>query len=307
MNTLKQLILLHTIVLTGFPSIAQRNGVSVLDRINAFNMSFTEGMKRGATEGFMDFYSDSVRLMPAFQPTILGKENTGRYYSAWVRRFRVQSYSRETMEVLDLGQSIVETGKFSVTVSTAASNVSQTLEGKYMTIWLKESGNVSLFTDAWNYNSYYGDFHQHLKFDEVPSVIVAFGTQSPVDDPVSFELAALNQLHGVTVSQGDANRWSQFYAEDVVLMPNFFPPLTGRTAVDGYINTHVKELPIFEKLDIRNDRIDALGDFMIEYASHIAHWRSGEFSGVSTGKDLRIWKRQPDCSLKMIRQIGMYD
>jgi hypothetical protein len=66
-------------------------------------------------------------------------------------------------------------------------------------------------------------------------------------------------------------------------------------------------MPIFEKLDVRNDRIDDLGNYVIEYASHIAIIRSGDFSGVSTGKDLAIWRREPNGALKIFRHITMYD
>lgn len=255
----------------------------------------------------MNFYADSVRLMPAFQPTMHGKENAGKYYNAWLHRFKIQSCSRQTLEIINIGGRVIETGTFRTIVRPGSSQADQTLAGKYIAIWLKVAGNIFLFTEAWNYDSYYGEFHQQLKFDEVSAVVVAFGTQAPVDDPISFELAALNQFHGITVSAGDASRWSQFFADDAILMANYFPSLNGRHAIDEYIRMHVKELPVFEKLDIRNDRIDVIGEFIIEYASHVANWRAGEFSGVSTGKNLRIWKRQPDCSLKMFRQIAMYD
>ena len=64
---------------------------------------------------------------------------------------------------------------------------------------------------------------------------------------------------------------------------------------------------MFEKLDIRNDRVDDLNDFVIEYASHIAIVRNGDWSGVFTGKDLAIWRRTKNGSLKIFRHIAMYD
>ena len=64
---------------------------------------------------------------------------------------------------------------------------------------------------------------------------------------------------------------------------------------------------MFEKLDIRNDRIDEFDDVIVEYASHVANWRNGDSSGVNTGKNLRIWRRGPDHGLKIVLQIGSYD
>jgi len=110
-------------------------------------------------------------------------------------------------------------------------------------------------------------------------------------------VAAFNGLMEATVSQHDAKIWSQFYSDDGILFSKGNPLNEGRKAIDEYL----------EKLDIRNDEIDYLGTYVIEYASHVANWRYGESSGVNTGKNIRIWRRGPDGSLKMFRQIGSYD
>jgi len=110
-------------------------------------------------------------------------------------------------------------------------------------------------------------------------------------------VAAFNGLMEATVSQHDAKIWSQFYSDDGILFSKGNPLNEGRKAIDEYL----------EKLDIRNDRIDNLGGYVIEYASHIANWRSGEYSGIGLGKDLRIWRREKNGFLKIFRHIGMYD
>ncbi len=35
--------------------------------------------------------------------------------------------------------------------------------------------------------------------------------------------------------------------------------------------------------------------------------RDGDWSGVFTGKDIRIWRREPDGTLRIFRNIAMYD
>jgi hypothetical protein len=146
-----------------------------------------------------------------------------------------------------------------------------------------------------------------LRFAEVPSVQMAFQAHVPVRNSISFELAALNLLTEAAVSQHDARVWSLFFADDAVLLANHTPICRGRKAVDDYIEDHVKGLPVFEKLDIRNDLINDLGTYVVEYATHVANWRNGDSSGVNTGKNLRIWRREPSGALKLFRQIGMYD
>jgi hypothetical protein len=146
-----------------------------------------------------------------------------------------------------------------------------------------------------------------LKFGEVPGIHAALLPNVHVNNNLSFELNALNRLLDETVTQHDGNIWSQYYADDAMLIPGYHLPRRGRKEIDEYIQMHVKELPVFEELDIRNDRIDNLGAFVVEYASHIASWRNGNSSGVGLGKNIRIWRREPDHSLKVFRSMGMYD
>ncbi len=128
----------------------------------------------------------------------------------------------------------------------------------------------------------------------------------PVNTPVSFELAALNVLMETVVSLHDPRIWLQFYTQDGSFAYSRHPSVNGREALDEFLKEHVMHLPVFEKLAIRNHRVDNFDDFVVEYASHIAVIRHGDFSGVFTGKDLRIWRRE-GCSLKIFRHIAMYD
>ncbi|MEJ0057865.1 MAG: hypothetical protein WDN75_20785 [Bacteroidota bacterium] len=111
----------------------------------------------------------------------------------------------------------------------------------------------------------------------------------------------------IVIPQGDAKMWSQFYADDASWLYTGNSIVQGRKSLDDFFEKHVKELPIFEKLDVRNDRIDDLGNYVVEYASHIAIIRNGDFSGVFTGKDLVVWRREPKGPLKIFRHIAMYD
>ncbi len=136
---------------------------------------------------------------------------------------------------------------------------------------------------------------------------MAYQAHVPVNSTISFELAALNQLMETSFTQHDARLHAQFYADDSMFIYSYNPIYEGREALDAFFAQHMKEMPVFEKLDNRTDRIEHLGTYIIEYASHIANWRNNESSGVSTGKNVRIWRRAPDHSLKIYRQMAMYD
>lgn len=253
------------------------------------------------------YYSENIRLMPEFQKTIMGKNNALAYFKAFSERFDVYEFSREEKEILDLGSIVTELGMFRMKIRLKTTGKDHEVAGKYLDIWEKSNDNkLALMTEAWNYNHQL-EIEGQLRFDEVSEVDVALQAHVPINSNISFELAGLNRLMEAAVSQHDAKIWSQFYADDGIFLYSRNRIYEGKTALSKFLDSHAKDLPVFEKLDIRNDRIDDLGSYVIEYASHIANWRSGEYSGVNTGKDLRIWRREKDCSLKIFRHIGMYD
>jgi hypothetical protein len=91
------------------------------------------------------------------------------------------------------------------------------------------------------------------------------------------------------------------------VLPNHHGPVIGRKALDEYVVEHAKVLPVFEKLDLRTDKIDDLGRYVIEYSSAVVNWRSGESSGVNLGKNIRVWRRSENGALQIWRAIAMYD
>lgn len=253
------------------------------------------------------YWADDVRLMPEYQKTMMGKENAELYLYAFADRFEISQYSRDKLEMLDLGSRIVEFGTFTMKATNKATGEESEMPGKYGMIWTKqEDGELRLITEAWNYNLQV-DSPEQLIFDEVPIVNVALEAHVPVNNNISFELAAINRFTEDFITQHDDHLWSQLYGKNGMLMYSNHPIYSGKEEIEAFLSEHVKGLPVFEKLDIRTDRIDRLGNFVIEYSSHIAIIKNGDWSGVATGKNIVIWKREPDHSLKIFRGIAMYD
>lgn len=300
MKKLKAWLLIAALVTGSHLSGAE----NVLDR---YRTDYVRSVLEGRPELAAPYYAEQIRLMPEFQKTVLGKANATAYDRAFAARFAVHEFRRDATEVLDLGSRLVELGTFHVKMTLKRNGQTRELTGKYLDIWDKSEGREPLLvTSAWNHDRAI-EFSDDLRFPEVPAVQMALQARLPVHDRIGFELAAFNRLLESAIIQHDGGLWAQVYAEDVVLLANYSPMHVGKKAVDAYIEEHVKGLPIFEKLDIRNDRIEQLGTYVIEYASHVANWRNGDSSGVSTGKNLRIWRKDSDGSLRIIRQIGMYD
>ena len=254
------------------------------------------------------YYADSFRLMPPFQKTITEKKAATAYHQAFANRFIIHEFSKHEIEILDLNKQVMEIGTMVLRITSKSTGKEHQLRGKYMNLWDKrEDGDPFLITEIWNFDEFYGDIHDQLKFEDIPSSHQAMLPNVPITNSIRFELAAYNRLLDATVTQHDASTWALYYSNDAILLSSYFPMLKGKNAINGYIQSHVRELPVFEELDIRNDRVDDLGLFIVEYASHIASWKNGGSSGVSLGKNIRIWRREADHSLKMIRAIGNYD
>jgi len=312
MTQIKFIFLLFAIIFVGATYAFSQSNVTADEKtvvyLKKHRSDYIQSMVNKKPEMMQSYYAENIRLMPEFQKTVGGKANALSYHKAFSDRFDIKSYSRNELEVLDLGERIVELGMFTMKMISKNTNKEYEIKGKYQNIWEKlTNNNISLVTEAWNYNHAL-EIEDQLRFDEVPEVNIALQAHVPINNKISFELAALNRLMEATIMQHDAKIWSQFYSNDGMFLYSRHPVYKGRKALDEFLEKHVKEdMPIFEKLDIRNDQIDDLGDYVIEYASHIANWRRGEYSGINTGKDIRIWRRDADCSLKIFRAMGMYD
>lgn len=253
------------------------------------------------------YFADSLRLMPEFQKTVIGKNNAMSYYKAFLERFRISDYQRETVEVLNLGERVVELGTFDLILTLKSNGKTYPVKGKYQEFWHNSrNGKLALVTAAWNYSHEIAIADQ-LRFNTVPVTDVAMVAHLPINNNIRFELAAFNRLQERTISEHDAKLWTRFFTDDAKYIYSGSPIASGRKQIDDFFAEHVRHIPVFEKLDIRNDRIDHLGNYVVEYASHIAIVRSGDFSGVFTGKNVNIWRREKDGSLKIFREMAMYD
>jgi ketosteroid isomerase-like protein len=279
----------------------------VTAQLSRFRSDYIRSMINKEPDIMTVYRAEDFRLMPEFQKAILGKTNSAAYYKAFFNRFDIRAYTRKEIELLDLGSMVVEIGIFNETMKLKDSVKDYMIRGKYFNVFKKLANDqLLLLTEAWNYDHSLPDEDQ-MRFKGLAVYDVALMPHLPVNSNISFELAALNRLMEDAVSHRDASLWLQFYTDDAMMCHSRAPLDSGRAALKVYLEAHCRYIPVMEKLDIRNDRIDNLGNYVIEYASHTAIWRNDESSGVGLGKDLRIWRREKDGSLKIFRHIGMYD
>jgi ketosteroid isomerase-like protein len=310
-RTIKIILLYFLITGLQMPSIFGQSlevDVSTKAYLKKFRDDYSKSLVTNKPDLLKSYFADTIRLMPTFQKTVFGKVNALLYFKSLTNRFTIHSYTRNEVEILDLGKQVLEIGEIKMRMALKSSGKEFDIAAKYLNLWVKaKNGEPKLLTEAWNGDHYYSELHDHLRFEDIPSIHIALQPNVLVTNDIQFELAALNRLLDATITEHDGRMWSLYYADDAKLMASYYPINSGRKAIDEYIQKHIKELPTFQELEIRNDRIDDLGNYIVEYASHIASWKNGDRSGVGLGKNIRIWRREQNHALKLFRSISMYD
>lgn len=134
--------------LSGFAQ--QPAGRTATDFLKKFGSDFIEQIQKGKPESLQPYFADSLRLMPEFQKTVIGKNHALSYYKAFLERFRISDYRRETVEVLDLGERVVELGTFDLVLTFKSSGKTYPVKGKYQEFWEKsQNGKLAMVTAAW--------------------------------------------------------------------------------------------------------------------------------------------------------------
>ncbi len=308
MKSFKPFFLLTILFLNNNSVIGQLNKTSQLkNKIEKINSEVSKALIDKKIQSSMRYYNNDAISMPEYQASLIKKEKIENYYSLLTKRFNIKSYDKEITEIIDLDKQVIEIGNFKTAYHLIETDTTLKLNGSYLNIWGRtKNGEIKVLVESWNY--------RHDVKNKELFTFLELGKSSWNDSylkidttSVAFELASLNQLMVKTVSSHNPHLWSQFFTTDAKYIYSHTPVQSGKIEISEHLTAHCKHLPKFDKLLIGNNRINVLKEYVIEYASHYVDWSFGETKGVSTGKDIRIWKRMPDCSLKIYRQIAMYD
>ncbi|MEP1446515.1 MAG: hypothetical protein ABJK37_10445 [Paraglaciecola sp.] len=237
-------------------------------------VSYMQAMLDENTQELLTQYSVDTRLMPEAHPTIFGKQNAQRFFEALFSRFDIQRYEKSAIDFIPIANDIiVESGEFELTMLNPTGQ-KRVLAGSYANLWRQQNQFEWLIeTDIWNFHQWI-DFKDELTFDHIPSVVTALGPRIPLDNDLAIEVAAYQVLNKDAVLEGDAGILVETYGEKARLYPNYHSALTGKKAIKKYWLKHMAELPTFSMLQNRTDKIEEYGKYIIQYASHIAAYRS---------------------------------
>jgi ketosteroid isomerase-like protein len=278
---------------------------STREQLEQARSRYIKGVVRENASTLLMYHAAGARVMPEANPTIFGKANAQLYFQALFNRFDVQGYDKSPVHFIDMGSKIAEIGDFDLKMQKDRKE--RNLSGHYVNLWQKnEKGEWQIDTDVWTFKQW-PPFKEELVFDGVPSVIMAMQAKVPIDSPRAFEIAAYEALNSHAVRIGDPALISFKFSDDAHYFPNFQPALIGNAAIAKWWQHHMKELPLLDAVHNRTNKLEVLDKFVIQHTSHYAAWRSGEHSGGSTGKHLKIWQRGDDGVLRAILFIAAYD
>ncbi|MEM8888849.1 MAG: nuclear transport factor 2 family protein [Bacteroidota bacterium] len=271
--------------------------------VEQFEKASVESMLNNQVDLRTMYYGEESYLMGEYQKVLKGKANLKAYYQAFLDRFHLHSYKKQRIELLDMGDWMLETGTFVMELSLTSSSSTKRYEGKYQNLWrITANKEWEVFAEAWNYNHQIEDWGK-FTFSELPE----FDHHNVEVKNIPLQVLGLNKISETIISKHDNEKWTQLYDKQGMLLYSHSPLYNGKTAIKAHLEEHVKGLPTFDILNIGTFFLVELDDYIIELGNHYVNWSREDSQGISRGKNIRTWKRGKDGTLKIFRQIAMYD
>lgn len=253
------------------------------------------------------YYARNVISMPEYQPMLRGLTQVRKYYEEMARRQDVRRYDRTIEEIIELDGAVVELGTFEIEYTRRAQASQLHDRGKYWNVWaIQPDGSLKLESETWGYFHPLADpASQYVRMEADASD----GVSPPLDQNSSvwFELLALNTLMEAAVRNRDGRLRAEFFASDAVFMPHGDSTKRGIEEIRKHLIEYNSGPVTIDSISIRTYDVRVSAGYVIEYPRFEVAWRTPESSGISSGQGARIWRRDPDCRLRLYREIGTHD
>ncbi len=256
----------------------------------------------------MKHYAPNVVSMPEYQRTLLGVDAVAKYYTEIFQRQNINAFERQITEVFNLGETVLELGTFRIEYVELGSGESLVREGKYWNVWAREAGGaLKIKAETWGY------FLPVNNPNTVTMEIEPLVATSPpheldeADENLRFELHALNALMQEGVRNKDAQLRSSFYSRNAVFMPHADSTKSGLEEIQKHLVEYSRGDVVLDTVDISTFVFERAGEYVIEYPRFRVEWHVDQMSGVTSGKGIRLWRREPGGTLKIYREIATHD
>lgn len=275
--------------------------------IELCHQKIASALKEENIEMLVEHFDKEIVCMPEFQPTIKGKNSLKEYYSEIFHRRQYISFEKKISEIIPMQNNIVEIGIFT-TIYKTREGVTNTLKGKYLNIWtIQKNGNILLKAESFGYIHAVDNPQSHVVTLSKELSNNKFSQQTQINHDLGFQLTALNTLMEKSVQTRDGNLRADFFTEDAIFMPFADSLKIGMKSIRTHLIAYNSYPVVIDTISIYNEYFEACGEYVIEYPRFYVKWHTSDLAGAGSGKGIRIWKREKNCSFKLYREIGIHD
>lgn len=132
---------------------AQSDDAAVKKTIDEMNQKFNKAMMSGDYKAIADMYADDAVSLPNNSPIWMGKNEIlqGNKKDMVETGIKFSNASNKTLKILGTGDTRVEVGQFTVSVTMPKTEGPSLVHGKYVNVWQKQSdGTWKIQADIWN-------------------------------------------------------------------------------------------------------------------------------------------------------------
>ncbi|MFT3761366.1 MAG: nuclear transport factor 2 family protein [Pseudoxanthomonas sp.] len=274
-------------------------------QLEAANAALSRAHLDGDAGAIAQRYTDDAVLMPEHDGARRGQAAVADYYRQWFAGVTTTAFRRDIHEVLDYGDTAIETGTFAQTFHTEDA-VPFDYAGKYMTVWATDDDAPRVLSELWGANAPFDD----AAFPRIADAMDTAEGESSNDATVASELATRNATIRRLVMERKGSEHARLFLPDAIYMTYYTPMLVGIDAIHGYFVEHEKPGSLsIEALELRSDRIRPIDDgrLQLEQGFYRVAWRDGDASGTVTGKSLNLWKKDANGTWMLFRQAVNHD
>ena len=248
-------------------------------------------------------YATDAVVMPEYHPALFGKNAIAAYLGQWMDSARVDSYTRHTYDITKAGAYLVETGTFSNKFILRKRAVDY--EGKYIDIWrIKSDGGLQLLSEITGSTKNIDRSDLPLSAFQILDIPIL---PKPTVNATSVAIQSLNEQVASLVVHGNGKEFAKYYTDDAIYMPYYSPPLIGKAALDAWYRQHENPNTTISATHIGATRLIDVGAYVLEDAYYKVEWPGGDPRTSVTGKNITVWKREPDGHLLIFRQMTVHD
>jgi len=140
-----------------------------------------------------------------------------------------------------------------------------------------------------------------------PATATLAGAPSVNQAAVRHEIESMMARFDSAGVRGDTATLASFYAEDAIMMWPNLPAVRGHEAIAKGFGGMMSAMKL-SALKLRTEDVIAVGDYAVETGTYdLTGQAKGAKASHDVGKYLVLWKKQPDGSYKILRDISNSD